>query len=44
MMIDTIKDNMMMIVTCIFILLIGVGIGAAITDMINNIKGDDNHD
>ena len=35
MMIDMIKNNMTMIATCIFTFLIGVGIGAAITDTIN---------
>ena len=42
MMIDAITNNMTMIATCIYMFLIGVGIGAAITDTINSMKGEDN--
>lgn len=38
MMIDLIKENLNQIIICVFMFLVGVGIGAAITDAINNWK------
>jgi hypothetical protein len=41
MMTDLIKDNVITIVICVYIFLTGVGIGAAITDMINRRGNSD---
>ena len=40
---EMILTNLPMIATATFTFLIGIGIGAAITDVINKTKGD-NHD
>jgi hypothetical protein len=43
-MIDAITNNMTMIATCIYMFLIGVGIGAAITDKINSWGSEANNE
>jgi len=41
---EIIKDNLIMIMTCAFMFLSGVGIGAAITDAINRWDGGNDNE
>ena len=40
-MIDAIKDNIGMLMAIFVSMITGIGIGAGITDMINNMKGEE---
>lgn len=37
---DFIQENMEWIVTCVFMFLVGIGIGGAITDMIRSVSDE----